>query len=310
MKLSDFPRLRFGVREDFTLIGALRTILRYQGHDIPYPSLMAMSGAAFRNAWVLNAYSASAALAAPESILAKAVVKLGLQPTRIDLAVPDAGWAAIADMLMMGQAVLFWGGRRWRAAGILFGIETDPPALWARTYTDPDDEGRRLPQAAWRQLASEGVEAWAFSVPHGLRRPDTYEILKLASAISHADGDGSHQFGLSAYESWAHTVEVQPPVAGSDAATLCIACVRTLLDARRAAHTWLAGLPRPSPSSLLNAADCYEDYLYMLEELAMGFRHPEQAGGPGWLARRIRAAGQEDARAVSAIQATISIVAL
>jgi hypothetical protein len=88
-----------------------------------------------------------------------------------------------------------------------------------------------------------------------------------------------------------------------------VATSRTLLDARRAACDWLEGLPRPIPSSLMNAIDCLTDCQYILEELAMAFRQPMQDGGE-WLARQIRAVGQEDARAISAIQATISIVAL
>ena len=310
MKLSDFPRLRFGVQEDFTLVGALRAILAYQGLDVTYASLMAVSGAAFRHAWVSQTYAPSSALAASEPILPKAALKLGLQATRLDVTTPDAGWSAIVTALMLGQAVLFWGGRRWRAAGILFGIDEVSQAFWARTYTDADDEGRQLPMAAWQQLAGEDIQAWTFAAPHGLRRADTYEVLQLASAVSHADGDGAHQFGLSAYESWAHTVEAHPPEPNTAASTLCIATVRTVIDARRAAVNWLASLPWPSPSSLMHAADCYTDCQYMLEELAMAFRQPQLAGGPGWLARQIRSAGQEDARAVSAIQATISIVAL
>jgi hypothetical protein len=309
VKLADFPRLRFGQREDYTLMGALRAMLRFQGHDLSYPLLMAVSGAAFRHAWVPQAYATSAALAAPESLLITAARALGLQVRPFALAAPGGAWQSIRDSLLMGQPVLFWGGRRWRAAGILFGFDDDGSALWARTYTDKDDSGRRLPQAAWQQLVDEGIEAWSLAAPKKLRLPEAYDILKQAVTIAFADGDGTHQYGLAAYESWARTVLSTPPLPGSPETTLCVATTRTLLDARRAACDWLDALPRPLPSSLMNAMDCFTDAQYMLEELAMAFRQPIQDGGE-WLARQIRAVGQEDARAISAIQATISIVAL
>jgi hypothetical protein len=309
VKLADLPRLRFGQREDYTPMGALRAMLQYQGHDLSYPLLMAVSGAAFRHAWAPHAYATSSALATPEPVLATVARALGLQARPFALATPDAAWQSIQDSLLLGQPVLFWGGRRWRAAGVLFGFDDDGSALWARTYTDRDDLGRRLPQAAWQQLADEGLEAWSFAAPRKLRQPETYNVLKQAVSVAFAEGDGSHQYGLSAYESWAQTVLASPPAPQSPEATLCVATTRTLLDARRAACDWLEGLPRPIPSSLMNAIDCLTDCQYILEELAMAFRQPMQDGGE-WLARQIRAVGQEDARAISAIQATISIVAL
>jgi hypothetical protein len=309
VKLADFPRLHFGQREDYTLMGALRAILRFQGHDVPYPVLMAVSGGAFRNAWVPHAYSASSALAAPEPLLKTASQALGLQARPFALTTPDGAQAAIQESLLLGLPVLFWGGRRWRAAGILFGFDDDGSALWARTYTDKDDAGRRLPEAAWRQLAQEGIQAWGLGAPKRLKQQDTYSVLKQAVSVAFADGDGTHQYGLSAYESWAQTVLNAPPAPDSPEATICVANARTLLDARRAACDWLEGLSRPIPSSLMNAIDCFTDCQYILEELAMAFRQPMRDNGE-WLARQIRAVGQEDARAISAIQATISIVAL
>ncbi len=290
-------------------MGALRAILRFQGHDVPYPLLMALSGAAFRHAWVPQTYTASAAMAAPEPLMAVAAKGLGLDAFPFALNTPDGAQRAIQEAVILGQPVLFWGGRRWRAAGIIFGFDDDGSALWARTYTDQDDAGRRLPQAAWKQLVEEGVQAWSLVAPKRLRPPDTYAILKQAVALSFADDDGTHHYGLSAYESWAQTVIEHRPVPGSPEATLCVATARTLLDARRAASDWLDSLSRPLPSSLMTAIDCFTDCQFILEELAMAFRQPMFDEGE-WLAKQIRAVGQEDARAISAIQATISIVAL
>lgn len=309
MKLADFPRLHFGQRQDYTLMGALRAVLGYLGHDVPYPTLMAASGAAFRHAWVPQTYAASAALASPDPVLQTVALALGLQTRVLDLATPDAAQGGIREALLTGLPVIFWGGQRWRAAGVLVGFDDDGSGLWARTYTDKDDAGRRLPEAAWRQLALEGVQAWAIGAPKRLRQQDTYRTLKQAVAVAFADGDGTHQYGLSAYESWAQTVLHAPPAPQSPEATLCVATARTLLDARRAASDWLDGLSRPIPSSLMNAIDCFTDCQYILEELAMAFRQPVKDNGD-WLARQIRAVGQEDARAISAIQATVSIVAL
>lgn len=310
MKLSGIPLLRFGEGEDYSPVAALRSVLRFQGVDVTYVTLMALSGAAFRHAWLPGAYHPRALLAAPEALLPPIIESLGLVATPLDLSRADAAWHPITERLATGHPVLVWGGDKGRAASIVFGYDDWPSALWLRSVTDTSDAGSSLGFAAWKLIAMEGVEAWTFEVGSGRRTHDTFAILKRAVRAMLAETGDGMVYGLDAYESWAETVEARPPLPGSLDATFCLAAARTLVDARHAAEKWLMELPLPLPSSLVRAIDCYTDFRFLMNELALAFRHATGSGDAPGLARLIRAAGQEDARALSALRATISIVGL
>lgn len=310
MKLPGISLLRFGEGEDYSPIAALRSLLRFQGVDVTYPTLMALSGAAFRHAWSPLAYHPRALLASPEPLLPPVIEALGMVAKPLELTRADGAWAPITERIATGHPVLFWGGSKWRSAGLLFGYDDWPSALWVRSVTDATDAGRALSFTAWKQLCTEGVEAWAFEPGTGRRTHDTFAILKRAVRTMLAEPAADSVYGLDAYESWADTVERMPPLPGSLEATICLAAARTLVDARHAAEKWLTELPLPLPSSLVRAIDCYTDFRFLMNELALAFRHARGAGDAPRLAKLIRAAGKEDAKALSAIRATISIVAL
>jgi len=286
------PRLRYGVGEDFTAIGALKAGAGAMGREASYPWLMGIGGAAFRLYWsqewsldMANFVTADAVGTAAESVGLAAAAHMGGKPEDV--------WRMVRESIDADSPALSCGLTSPFETCLIVGYEDPPPKLKIRGYLDEEDDYSRLDFRPWYGWCHQSFGLMPVTTLKAGKEPDLPALVKasLATALRLA-GEGrivsgycaihstKHVMvsGLDAYIAWAGGISEKP---ADDAAHRGFATslnMNQLIDARSAAQNYLLDLcnrVRPAALLLSRAAEHYAHEVIALKSARQLIPYPQ-----------------------------------
>ncbi len=310
-KMPRINRLRYGVGEDFTAIGALKASAESLGHQASYPWLMGISGAAFRLYWSQD-WSLDMANYITQNVVGVAAESIGLlADSYMDMEAEEV-WKRIRSSVDSGAPALSCGLTSPFESCIIAGYEDDPRHLLVRGYLDEGDEYSRVPFKPWFGWCHSdyGLMPISFLLPG--KSPDIPLMIRqsLERALNLASEGriesplckihGTRHVivsGNDAYVAWAGAMAEKPTGDAAHRGFATSLNMNQLIDSRTAAQNYLLDLcNRVRPAALLisRAAEHYTHEILVLKRARELLPYPQAT--PEKAAERLERLFQDDER--------------
>jgi len=285
-------RLRYGVGEDFTAIGALKAGAEALGRKASYPWLMGIGGAAFRLYWsqewsldMANFVTADVVRTAAESIGLEAEAYLGEKPEDV--------WGLVRGSIDANSPTLSCGLTSPFETCLIVGYEETPRRLQIRGYLDEGDEYSRLDFRPWYGWCHQSFGLMPITTLRGCKGPDLPALIKASlETVLRLAGEGRiaseycaihntrHVMisGLDAYIAWAGGISEKPRGDAAHRGFATSLNMNQLIDARTAAQNYLLDLcsrVRPAALLLSRAAEHYAHEILALKRAREMIPYPQ-----------------------------------
>ena len=304
-------RLRYGVGEDFTAIGALKAGAEALGRKASYSWLMGIGGAAFRLYWsqdwsldMANFVTADVVKAAAESIGIEAEAQLGGKPEEI--------WEMLRRSVDQQSPVLSCGLTSPFEACLIVGYEEGPRRLLIRGYLDEGYAYSQLEFRPWYGWCHQGFGLMPITTLREGKEPDLPALIRASlETVIRLAGEGriASQYctihntkhvmisGLDAYIAWAGGISEKPMGDAAHRGFATSLNMNQLIDARTAAQNYLLDLcnrVRPAALLLSRAAEHYAHEVLALKSARQLIPYPQAT--PGKAAERLERLLADDER--------------
>ena len=304
-------RLRYGVGEDFTAIGALKASAKSLGHQASYPWLMGISGAAFRLYWSQD-WSLDMANYITQNVVGVAAESIGLlADSHMDMDAEEA-WMRIKASVDSGAPALSCGLTSPFESCIIAGYEDNPRRLLVRGYLDEGDDYSRVPFRPWFGWCHNDYGLMPLSFLHPGKDPDIPLLIRqsMECAVNLASEGriesppcsmhGTRHViisGADAYVAWAGAMAEKPTGDAAHRGFATSLNMNQLIDSRTAAQNYLLDLcnrVRPAALLLSRAAEHYTHEILVLKRARELIPYPQAT--PEKAAERLDRLFQDDER--------------
>ena len=280
--IPNIGRLRYGVGEDFTTVGALKACANALGKSASYPWLMGIGGAAFRVYWSQD-WSLDMANYITQNVVGVAAESVGLlADSHLDMDSEQA-WKLIRESIDSGSPALSCGLTSPFESCVVAGYEDEPRRMLIRGYLDEGEGYSRVDFRPWFGWCHDDYGLMPLTVLKMWKEPDIPALIRqsLERALGLASegriesqtckAHGTRHViisGLDAYLAWAGAVAEKP---AGDAAHRGFATslnMNQLIDSRTAAQNYLLDLCnriRPAALLLSRAAEHYTHEILVLK---------------------------------------------
>lgn len=285
-------RLRYGVGEDFTAIGALKAGAEALGRKASYPWFMGIGGAAFRLYWSQD-WSLDMANFVTADVVRTAAGSIGLEAEAHFGERPDDVWDLVRGSIDAGIPALSCGLTSPFETCLIVGYEEFPRRLRIRGYLDEGDAYSGLDFRPWHGWCHRSFGLMPITTLREGKAPDLPAMIRssLETALRLA-GEGrvvsdfcsSHNTkhvmvsGLDAYIAWAGGISEKPGDTAAHRGFATSLNMNQLIDARSAAQNYLLDLcnrVRPAALLLSRAAEHYAHELMALRSARQLIQYPQ-----------------------------------
>jgi len=305
-------RLRYGIGEDFTAIGAFRAGAESLGRKATYPWLMGVSGAAFRLYWSLD-WSLDMANFVTEDVIGVAAKSVGLRAEYHMDEGDENAWSLVRQSVDSGAPLLSCGLVSPFESCLIAGYEDRPRRIYIRGYLDEGDDYTPVDFRPWYGWCHEKYGLMPMTRLSVGDEPDIPVIIResLRRALrlanegrvesGYCETHGRRHVllsGLDAYLAWAGAIQEEPEESASHRGFATALNLNQLIDARVAAQNFLLDLcnrVRPSALLLSRAAEHYAHEVLALRRAQELIPYPQAT--PEKAAERLeRLLGDEERR--------------
>jgi hypothetical protein len=285
-------RLRYGVGEDFTAIGALKAGAEALGRKASYPWLMGIGGAAFRLYWsqdwsldMANFVTADVVRTAAESIGIEAEAHLDEKSEEM--------WELLCRSIDTQSPMLSCGLTSPFETCLIVGYEESPRRLHIRGYLDEGDAYSQLDFRPWYGWCHQSFGLMPITTLREGKEPDLPALIKASlETVLRLAGEGRiaseycaihntrHVMisGLDAYIAWAGGISEKPRGDAAHRGFATSLNMNQLIDARTAAQNYLLDLcnrVRPAALLLSRAAEHYAHEVLALKSARQLIPYPQ-----------------------------------
>jgi hypothetical protein len=289
---SPVPKLRYGVGEDFTAIGALKAGAEALGRKASYSWLMGIGGAAFRLYWsqdwsldMANFVTADVVKIAAESIGITAEAHLNEKSEEV--------WDLLRRSIDAQSPMLSCGLTSPFETCLIVGYQESPRQLRIRGYLDDGDAYSQLDFRPWYGWCHQSFGLMPITTLREGTEPDLPTLIKASlETILRLAGEGriASRFcpvhntkhvmisGLDAYIAWAGGISEKPRGDAAHRGFATSLNMNQLIDARTAAQNFLLDLcnrMRPAALLLSRAAEHYAHEVLALKSARQLIPYPQ-----------------------------------